>query len=143
MAKDPRGNTLGRGTEITLILKDDALDLLKQEKLEEIVAHHSEFITFPIYLYKKTTEMVEVAPTESEKKVETEDGLEIEEEEDEEEKKPTTEKVDKWDYHRLNGNVAIWSRDKDEITTEEYQKFYKVISKDTSDAADWIHRGVA
>mmetsp|Transcript_71134 Transcript_71134/g.139706 ORF Transcript_71134/g.139706 Transcript_71134/m.139706 type:complete len:783 (+) Transcript_71134:47-2395(+) len=139
VAKDPRGNTLGRGTEITLILKDDALDLLKQEKLEEIVAHHSEFITFPIYLYKKTTEMVEVAPTESEKKVETEDGLEIEEEEDEEEKKPTTEKVDKWDYHRLNGNVAIWSRDKDEITTEEYQKFYKVISKDTSDAADWIH----
>jgi len=139
VAKDPRGNTLGRGTEITLILKDDALDLLKQEKLEEIVAHHSEFITFPIYLYKKTTEMVEVAPTDSEKKVETEDGLEIEEEEDEEEKKPTTEKVDKWDYHRLNGNVAIWSRDKDEITTEEYQKFYKVISKDTSDAADWIH----
>ena len=47
--------------------------------------------------------------------------------------------MDKWDYHRLNGNVAIWSRDKDEITTEEYQKFYRVVSKDSSDAADWIH----
>jgi heat shock protein beta len=35
--------------------------------------------------------------------------------------------------------VAIWSRDKESITPEEYQKFYKVISKDTSDAADWIH----
>jgi HSP90 family molecular chaperone len=55
VAKDPRGNTLGRGTEITLILKEDAQDLLNQEKLEEIISHHSEFITFPIYLHKKTT----------------------------------------------------------------------------------------
>lgn len=140
IAKDPRGNTLGRGTEITLMLKEDALDFLKQEKLEEIVSHHSEFITFPIYLYKKTTEMVEVpadASEEAEKK-ETEDGLEVEEEE-EEEKEPKTEKVDKWDFHRLNGNVAIWSREKESITTEEYQKFFRVISKETTDAADWIH----
>ena len=93
VAKDPRGNTLGRGTEITLILKEDAVEFLKQEKLEEIVAHHSEFITFPIYLYKKTTEMVEVPAEESEEeKQASEDGLEVEEE-DEEEKKPKTEKV--------------------------------------------------
>lgn len=140
IAKDPRGNTLGRGTEITLMLKEDAVEFLKQEKLEEIVAHHSEFITFPIYLYKKTSEVVEVAPAEPKEPKVDENGLEIEEEDDEEEKKaPETEKVDKWDYHRLNGNVAIWSRDKDSITDEEYQKFYKVISKDTNDAQDWIH----
>lgn len=140
IAKDPRGNTLGRGTEITLMLKDDADELLNQDKLEEIISHHSEFITFPIYLHKKTTEMVEVPADEEdgEKKV-SEDGLEVEEEDEEEEKKPKTEKVEKWDYHRMNSNVAIWSRDKDEITSEEYQKFYKVISKDTAEAADWIH----
>jgi heat shock protein beta len=131
VAKDPRGNTLGRGTEITLILKEDAQDLLNQEKLEEIISHHSEFITFPIYLHKKTTEMVEVAAKseDKEKKV-GEDGLEVEEEDDEEEEaKPTTEKVEKWDYHRMNSNVAIWSREKDDITIEEYQKFYKVRCK--------------
>jgi len=139
IAKDPRGNTLGRGTEITLMLKEDAVEFLKQEKLEEIVSHHSEFITFPIYLYKKTSEVVEVAPQEEKEPKVGEDGLEIEEEDEEEEKAPVTEKVDKWDYHRLNGNVAIWSRDKDSITDEEYQKFYKVISKDTADAQDWIH----
>lgn len=96
IAEDPRGNTLGRGTEITLMLKEDAHEFLDQEKLEEIVSHHSEFITFPIYLYKKTTEVVEVAPTEETEKEKTvgEDGLEVEEEdEEEEEKKPTTEKV--------------------------------------------------
>jgi heat shock protein beta len=47
--------------------------------------------------------------------------------------------VDKWDWQRLNGNVAIWSRDKDSISDEEYQKFFKVISKDTSDALTWMH----
>lgn len=55
IAKDPRGNTLGRGTEITMFLKEDALEFLKQEKLEEIIKHHSEFINFPISLYKKTS----------------------------------------------------------------------------------------
>ncbi len=47
--------------------------------------------------------------------------------------------VDKWDWHKLNGNVAIWSRDKDDITDEEYQKFYRVVSKETTDAHSWIH----
>lgn len=34
---DPRGNTLGRGTEITLVLKEDALDYLDQLKLTELM----------------------------------------------------------------------------------------------------------
>merc|ERR1712070_1179688 len=50
IAKDPRGNTLGRGTEITMMLKEDAYEFLSQAKIEEIVSHHSEFITFPIHL---------------------------------------------------------------------------------------------
>jgi len=37
IAKDPRGNTLGRGTEITMFLKDDAEEFLQQQKLEELV----------------------------------------------------------------------------------------------------------
>ena len=92
IAKDPRGNTLGRGTEITLFLKEDSLEFLKQEKLEEIIKHHSEFITFPISLYKKTTEVVEVPEEEEEEKEVSEDGLEVEEEE-KEKKAPKTEKV--------------------------------------------------
>lgn len=34
---DPRGNTLGRGTEITLVLKDDAQSYLDVEVLKELV----------------------------------------------------------------------------------------------------------
>ena len=34
---DPRGNTLGRGTEITLVLKDDALEFLETQRLHDLV----------------------------------------------------------------------------------------------------------
>jgi heat shock protein beta len=138
--KDPRGNTLGRGTEITMFLKDDAQEFLSQARLEEIIKRHSEFITFPIYLHKKTEEVVEKKEEAAEEKEKPEGDLEVaEEEEPTEETTPKTEKVEKWDWHRLNGNVAIWSRDRSEITDDEYQKFYKVISKDTTDASRWIH----
>jgi len=142
VAKDPRGNTLGRGTEITMFLKEDAHEFLQQERLEELVQRYSEFITFPIKLYKKTQEVVEVDEDEEEEdesdEAASEDGLEVEEE-DESEEPTKTEKVDKWDWHHVNSNVAIWSRDKDEVTDDEYQKFYKAISKDPSEARTWIH----
>lgn len=34
---DPRGNTLGRGTEITLVLKDEALEYLDYQTLVQLV----------------------------------------------------------------------------------------------------------
>merc|ERR1711871_1366677 len=138
--KDPRGNTLGRGTEITMFLKDDAVEFLRQERLEELVTRYSEFITFPINLYKKTQEIVEDDEDEDEGDEEDgddEDGVEISEEEDDVPAK--TEKVDVWDWHRVNNNVAIWARDKDEVEDEEYQKFFKTISKDPTEASTWIH----
>lgn len=137
IAKDPRGNTLGRGTEITMFLKEDSLEFLKQDRLEEIIKRHSEFITFPIYLHKKTEQVVEKKV--EEQPTETEDGLEVEESEESKTEQPQTEKVESWDYHKMNGNVAIWSRDKEEISDEDYQKFYKVIAKDNSEASTWIH----
>ncbi|CAE7379298.1 HSP90B1, partial [Symbiodinium microadriaticum] len=50
-----------------------------------------------------------------------------------------TEKVDVWDWHRINSNIAIWARDKEEIEEDEYRNFYSSISKDGSDALTWIH----
>jgi heat shock protein beta len=53
VVKDPRGNTLGRGSEITLFLKEDASEFVIQSRLEELIQRYSEFIIFPIKLYKK------------------------------------------------------------------------------------------
>ena len=100
VSKDPRGNTLGRGTEITMFLKEDAHEFLIQDKLEELVRRHSEFITFPIKLYKKTQEVVEDEEEEEaeggeDKETDDEDDLSVEEEEDE--KAPAkVEKVSKF-----------------------------------------------
>jgi heat shock protein beta len=51
MVKDPRGDTLGRGTRVTLHLKDDALEFLEQDKIKNLVKKYSEFINYPIRLY--------------------------------------------------------------------------------------------
>lgn len=34
---DPRGNTLGRGTEITLHLKEDALEYIEEQSIKDLM----------------------------------------------------------------------------------------------------------
>merc|ERR1712087_972390 len=36
IVEDPRGNTLGRGSRVTLHLKEDALDVLNEDKIKEL-----------------------------------------------------------------------------------------------------------
>merc|ERR1719183_2765566 len=48
--EDPRGNTLGRGTELELLVKKDAEEYLDTDKIKEIATKYSEFIQFPIFL---------------------------------------------------------------------------------------------
>merc|ERR1712066_293732 len=50
---DPRGSTLGRGTRVTLHLKEDAHDYLSEDKLKDSVKKYSQFIQFPIYVKVK------------------------------------------------------------------------------------------
>merc|ERR1712072_1351430 len=50
---DPRGNTLGRGSRVTLHLKEDAHDYLSEDKLKESAKKYSQFIQFPIYVKVK------------------------------------------------------------------------------------------
>src|SRR3569832_1803837 len=47
---DPRGNTLERGTEITLHLKDDAVEYTDPDRLKELAHHYSEFVFFSFSL---------------------------------------------------------------------------------------------
>ncbi|RNF22036.1 putative glucose regulated protein 94 [Trypanosoma conorhini] len=50
--EDERGNTLGRGTEVTLEMKPDALEFLNIDGVRKIVHQYSEFVHFPIYMQK-------------------------------------------------------------------------------------------
>eukprot|EP01052_Picozoa_sp_SAG31_P009641 SAG31_NODE_511_length_14722_cov_14.770499_7_plen_143_part_00 len=44
IAEDKDGEPLGRGTKITLTLKEDAQEFLDESKLKEVVTKYSEFI---------------------------------------------------------------------------------------------------
>lgn len=50
----------GSGTRLTLHIKDDAMQYLESSKLEELVQRYSEFIEFPLQLWKSTTEYEKV-----------------------------------------------------------------------------------
>merc|ERR1711959_172935 len=131
---------------------EDASEFLEQDRLKDLVGRYSEFITFPIYLYTSKTESVEVPDEEDEGEEEegeeeseedgADDELEAEDEEEEEEDykpKTKTEQRTTWDWVQVNDQQAIWTRDKSEVTDEDYVKFYKSISKDGSEPLDWIH----
>lgn len=66
MTKDPRGDTLGRGTRVTLHLKDDAIEFVEQDKIKNLVKKYSEFINYPIHLYLSKDVREEVPEDEEE-----------------------------------------------------------------------------
>merc|ERR1719235_2952150 len=101
---DPRGNTLGRGSRVTLHLKEDAHDYLSEDKLKELAKKYSQFIQFPIYV---------------------------------KEKKPKKKTVFEWE--QVNTQKAIWLRAKEDVTEEEYNEFYKTVSKDYLDPLAYTH----
>lgn len=150
---DPRGNTLKRGTTVSLALKDEAKDFLEIDTLKNLIQKYSQFINFQIYVWSSKTETVEEpieddseevtteAPRgdQEEKKDETDEEAKVEEEK--EEKKPKTKKVEKttWDWELINTSKPIWTRKPSDITDAEYTEFYKAITKDHNEPLTKIH----
>ena len=150
VVEDPRGDTLKRGTTVTLVLKEEAYDYLEQDTVKDLIKKYSQFINFSIYMWTSKTETVEEPVDEDEEEKPEEDKPEEDkpededaavEEEKEEEDKPKTKKVQKttWDWELINSNKPIWTRKPNEIEEEEYQEFYKSITKDTADAMTHTH----
>merc|ERR1712038_1984144 len=67
--------------------------------------------------------------------VETKDD--DEEKEEEEKKAPTKKTVYEWE--QVNTQKAIWLRAKEDVAEEEYNEFYKSISKDYLDPLSYTH----
>merc|ERR1712014_365984 len=124
---DPRGNTLGRGSRVTLHLKEDAHGYLSEDKLKESAKKYSQFIQFPIYVKVKKEVDVEAE----------EDDDDDDKKDEEEEKKPKKKTVFEWE--QVNTQKAIWLRAKEDVTEEEYNEFYKGISKDYLDPLAYTH----
>jgi molecular chaperone HtpG len=105
-----------RGTSVTLHLRDDAADYLSSWKLKSIIGKYSDHISLPILMHKE--EWKEGPDNQGGEMVLT----------------------DEWE--RVNQASALWSRPKKDITTEQYQEFYKQISHDWELPLAWSHNRV-
>merc|ERR1719507_2112578 len=146
---DPRGNTLGRGTRVTLHLKEDAHDYLSEDKLKESAKKYSQFIQFPIYVKVKKEVEAEAEEDdddddkedEEDKDEDKKDDVETkdDDEKEEEEEKKAPKKKTVYEWEQVNTQKAIWLRAKEDVTEEEYTEFYKSISKDYLDPLAYTH----
>lgn len=110
------------GTKLILHLKDDASAYLEASKIEELLQRYSEFIEFPISVWKETTEYKRVPDEEANKDLK--EG---------EEPKMKTVPETKEGYETVNNQKPIWLRPPREVTEEEYQDFYKSAFRNTYD----------
>jgi len=128
---------------VTLHLKEDAHDYLSEDKLKETAKKYSQFIQFPIYVKVKKEVDADTEEDEDDDKDDEEEKDDVEakddeeKEEAEEEKKPKKKTVFEWE--QVNTQKAIWLRAKEDVTEEEYNEFYKGISKDYLDPLAYTH----
>merc|ERR1719242_2982445 len=134
---------LARGTEITLLLKEDCQSFVEEKKLKEIVKKHSQFVAFPITLFTVKEEEKEIDDDEDDSDDDDDEDVDPEKEKDEasvevsdkkkEKKEKKTETVKKEEWELLNKQKPIWTRNPNEVSKEEYSAFYKSISNDWED----------
>ncbi|KAG6431059.1 hypothetical protein SASPL_109134 [Salvia splendens] len=132
VTRDTSGEVLGRGTKITLHLKEDQLEYLEERRLKDLIKKHSEFISYPISLWAEKTTEKEISDDEDEEDKKDEEGKVEEVDEDKEKadkkKKKIKEVSHEWDL--VNKQKPIWMRKPEEITKEEYAAFYKSLTND-------------
>lgn len=107
----------GRGTDIILHLRDEEKEYADEYRLRSIVTKYSDHISTPVQMYK-----AEVPESEGE------DG----------EKIPAVS----GEWESINRATALWTRDKSEVSDEEYKEFYKHVSHDWEEPLNWAHNKV-
>merc|ERR1719187_1824007 len=142
IATDTEGEQLGRGTKIVLTMKEDMTEFNEEKKIKEIIKKHSQFIGYPIKLTVQKEKDKEVSDDE---KKEGEDAEEKKDDEpkiedvgedgdaDKEDAAKPKKKTIKEKYtedEELNKTKPIWTRNADDISTEEYGEFYKSLTND-------------
>ena len=111
----------GRGTEITLFLKEDTDEFLEEWKIRKIVKTYSDYIEYPVTM--------DVVHSEKPK---DDEGKVIED----------ADPVETIEEQTLNSQKALWTRSKSDISEDEYKEFYKHISGDFGEPLETIHFNV-
>ena len=101
-----------RGTTITLHLREGEDDFLSAWKLKSIIRKYSDHISLPIQMQKEEWD-------EEKKEAVVKDALET-----------------------INQASALWARNRNEITPEQYTEFYKHVSHDFEEPLTYTHNRV-
>src|SRR5699024_7832514 len=101
-----------RGTDIILFLREDDEEFLNTWKMRNIMKRYSEHISIQVQMEK----------------------------EDYDHEKGEAIKSGEWET--INQASALWTRNRNDITEEQYAEFYKHISHDFEDPLAWSHRRV-
>lgn len=110
------------GTKLILHLKEDASAYLEASKIEELLQRYSEFIEFPISVWKENTEYKQVPDEEA--NTDLAEG---------EEPKMKTVPETTQGYETVNNQKPIWLRAPKDVTDTEYQDFYKSAFRNSYD----------
>ena len=103
-----------RGTRIVMTLKEDAKEFASDWRLRSLVTKYSDHIALPVQMEKQPM------PAEG----------------DEESSKDAPE------IETVNSATALWTKNKSEVTEEEYKNFYQHVSHDFQEPISWAHNRV-
>ncbi|WP_125718808.1 molecular chaperone HtpG [Pseudoalteromonas rubra] len=106
-----------RGTEIILHLREEELEFADDFRLRSIVTKYSDHISIPVEMFKAPVPESEGPDGE---KIEAQPG----------------------EWEAINRATALWTRDKSEISDEEYKEFYKHVGHDWEEPLTWAHNKV-
>ncbi|MBT80831.1 MAG: molecular chaperone HtpG [Alteromonadaceae bacterium] len=110
-------NKPSRGTEIVLHIREEEKEFVDNWRLRSIISKYSDHISIPVQMWKD-----EIPESEGP------DG----------EKTPAVP----GEWESVNKATALWTRDKSDISEDEYKEFYKHISHDFADPLAWAHNKV-
>ncbi|MBE0363472.1 molecular chaperone HtpG [Pseudoalteromonas ulvae UL12] len=106
-----------RGTEITLHLREEETEFADNFRLKSIITKYSDHISIPVEMWQDETP---------------------------ESEGPDGEKIPAvpGEWQAINKATALWTRDKSEVSDEEYKEFYKHVSHDWEEPLSWAHNKV-
>lgn len=119
-----------RGTDIILHLKEEESEFADDWRLKSIVTKYSDHISVSVEMLTPEVPAVEAV-------AETKDD----------EGNVTTPAIEARDavpalWEPVNKATALWTREKSEVSDEEYKEFYKHVSHDFGDPLLWEHNKV-
>jgi len=119
-----------RGTDIILHLKEDEKEFADEWRLKSIVTKYSDHISVSVEMLTPEVPAVEaVAEVKDEAGNVTTPGMDARDAE------PA-----KWEP--VNKATALWTREKADVSDDEYKEFYKHVSHDYTDPLLWEHNKV-